>query len=114
MSKFNVLLIRVETILDYHIKILKTTLSYQQLADSLGHAPRSRYIATCLGKLLDEDAKAGQPLRSASVIHTNEDKQGKKMPGEGFFTQARLSGLSFQDNELFWKGEIQKLGIQVK
>jgi len=69
----------------------RRTLSYLEVADALAIAAPKRIQKTArlLELLLERDAAAGRPLRSALV--TSRTRPG--LPAAGFFDQARRLGL---------------------
>lgn len=89
-----------------HDKVLAT---YGYLAEHVGRHPHSAALWGILGKVIEEDAKAGKPLRSSLIVNVNTDK-----PGKQYYETAREQGLDIPDEQAFWEDQLQRLGLSIK
>jgi hypothetical protein len=90
-----------------HDRVLAT---YGYLAEHVGRHPHSAALWSILGKLVEEDAKAGNPLRSSLIVNVNTDK-----PGKQYYEKARDVGLPVGDDEqAFWESQLEALKLPVK
>jgi len=110
-KKFDSLLIRLTVIL-LNLHQQKKTLYYHELAQLLGgHSPRSIWIATALGRMVEVDAAAGKHLLSSLIIRTDTLK-----PGSGYWYKLEELGLipdqhDIPVREAFWKTQMNQLGV---
>jgi hypothetical protein len=103
--KMRRLVSRVEIVVNVAVRA-KTCITYTQLAEDLGgYLPRSIWVATALGRLVEEDFKNGKPLRSAIVV-----RKDSGMPGAGFYEKLEeVCGNPIGDRNYFWRDTIRKL-----
>lgn len=84
--------------------------TYGYLAEHVGRHPHSAALWSVLCEVVEEDAKAGKPLRSSLIVNVNTDK-----PGKQYYGKAREVGLPVGDDEqAFWESQLEQLGLPVK
>ena len=66
--------------------------------------PHSSAFAAMLGSVSSEEHDAGRPLLSAVAVY-----KGQLTPGPGFATIARELGFVFEDGDIFWAEEIERV-----
>ena len=101
---------RVEALLDFHIEILKTTITYVPLAKALHTFSGGNDLAGWLGDIQTSDYESKKPFRSSIVIGAPTG-----IPGLGYFAHAKELGCEFEDTDLgrflFWSGQMKQLGV---
>lgn len=86
----------------YHLKLCTT---YGDVGRSLNVIPSGGQLAQALALITADDHRNGWPLSAAVVINNHE-----RMPGAGFFSQARELGYEFENESEFWQLQLSKMG----